>query len=123
MTGPQGAAGQRGPVGQTGTQGPHGPQGVQGEAGISDLVIISASTASNSEDDKTATVLCVEEGTAAIGGGAELRDATDGVAMTASHPSGNPGEVPAGWVASASEIVSQPGDWVLRVYVVCANVN
>jgi hypothetical protein len=76
-----------------------------------------------SSDDKTATVQCVEEGTAAIGGGAELINAIDGVAITASHPLGNPGEVPAGWVASASEIVSQPGDWTLRVYVVCANVN
>ena len=70
-----------------------------------------------------ATVQCAEEGTAAIGGGAELRDATDGVALTASHPAGNPGEVPGGWVAAASEIVSQPGNWTLHVYVLCAKVN
>ena len=121
MTGPQGSAGQRGPVGQTGIQGPHGPQGIQGEAGISDLKIVSEITSSNSTAEKTLEVNCDTEGTAAIGGGAELRDTTTGVAITASHPSGS--QVPNGWVGSASEIVSQNGVWALRVYVICANVN
>jgi hypothetical protein len=87
-------------------------------------VIVTQDSASNSED-KGAEALCVsaDEGLSAIGGGAELRGATDGVVLVETRPVGLEGETPRGWTASAAEINDQPGTWVIRVYAICAVVN
>ena len=59
----------------------------------------------------------------AIGGGASTTGANDGVVITASAPTGIPGDKPLGWAASASDLSAQSGSWTLEVYVICATVT
>ena len=59
----------------------------------------------------------------AIGGGASRTGADEGVVITASAPTGVPGDKPLGWTASASELAAQSGSWTLEVYVICATVT
>ena len=130
--GEQGPAGQRGVAGPQGIPGPHGPQGIQGEPGISDLVIASAETNTNSDSPKELSVSCADQGDdlRAIGGGAWLSGPVTGsavftgVAITGTRPDGLPGEVPGGWRAIAHEISADVnGVWSLRVYAICATVQ
>ena len=123
--GDQGPAGFRGNAGPQGIQGPHGPQGIQGEPGVSELVIKTATSPSNS-DDKTVTVQCTTDNDvlSAIAGGAELGGSYgDNVVIVSARPTGVAGEVPSGWRASAEEINSTGSTWTLTVYAVCAKVN
>jgi hypothetical protein len=59
----------------------------------------------------------------AIAGGASVSGASSGVVLTASAPTGVPGDKPLGWTASAAEASAQSGAWTLDVYVVCAQVE
>ena len=123
-TGPQGEPGQTGAPGPEGPEGPHGPQGIQGPAGLSNLTLVKVSTDSTS-DDKSGSAMCSDAGEDlfAIAGGAAVTGASEGVSLTASAPTGVPGDKPLGWTASAAEMSPQSGSWTLDVYVVCANIE
>ncbi|MCY4575619.1 MAG: hypothetical protein OXC55_03295 [Chloroflexi bacterium] len=81
-------------------------------------------SSSNSDADKTESVLCstVGSGFSAISGGAVVDSSDDGVAIVESRPVGVVGGVPTGWEASATEMNDVTGNWTLTVYAVCAKV-
>ena len=80
-------------------------------------------------ENKSITVLCEESGEelTAIAGGALVTGAdgsiASGVAIGGSRPTGLSGEVPGGWIASATEVGDNAADWKLTVYAVCAVVH
>ena len=130
-TGPQGSPGPRGVAGAQGIQGPHGPQGLQGDAGISGLVINTIDSANDSTDEKDETADCTpvaDRTLYAIGGGALILgpvqgESPEGVALVSSHPTALPGELARSWSGHAREMVATNENWVLRVYVICANLE
>jgi hypothetical protein len=80
-------------------------------------------------ENKSVTVLCDESGaelTAIAGGGlvtAANGAVATGVAIGGSRPTGLAGEIPGGWVASATEVGDNASSWKLTVYAVCAVVH
>jgi hypothetical protein len=87
--------------------------------------------AESDESFRKATVDCAPVGNEtlyAIGGGALILGTVQesppaGVALVSSHPTALPGELARAWAAYAHEIVATDENWVLRVYVICANVE
>ena len=61
-------------------------------------------------------------GKRAVGGGAGLIGGPTGVAITSTRPAFVGGE-PAGWFASAGEVVADDSNWGLTVYAICAFVD
>jgi hypothetical protein len=81
----------------------------------------NASSASNSEANKTATVNC-PKGKEAIGGGVRLEGELAEVAVTGSYPIAN-GSSRTGWEAVAHETgPGQPNNWSVVAFVVCAEL-
>jgi hypothetical protein len=81
----------------------------------------NASSASNSEANKTATVSC-PSGKEAIGGGVRLEGELAEVAVTGSYPISN-GTLRTGWEALAHETgPGQGGNWSVVAFVVCAEI-
>ena len=60
--------GGQGPAGPAGPQGPGGPQGPAGQNGVAGLEIVHATTAADSDGEKTATAAC-PAGKKVVGGG------------------------------------------------------
>jgi hypothetical protein len=81
----------------------------------------SASSASNSEPNKTATVNC-PTGKEAIGGGVRLEGELAEVSVTGSYPVSS-GAVRTGWEAIAHETgAGQAGNWSVVAFVICAEI-
>lgn len=81
----------------------------------------SASSASNSEPNKTAAVNC-PTGKEAIGGGVRLEGELAEVSVTGSYPIAT-GSARTGWEAIAHETgTGQTGNWSVVAFVVCAEV-
>ena len=77
--GPQGPIGPEGPEGEAGPAGPAGTAGVQGPPGLSDLEMVSESSALDSDSPKHVAVDC-PPGKAAIDGSADIEGGKAGVA-------------------------------------------
>jgi len=81
----------------------------------------NASSASNSEANKTATANC-PKGKEAIGGGVRLEGELAEVAVTGSYPLST-GSSRTGWEAVAHETgPGQPNNWSVVAFVVCAEL-
>ena len=86
--------------------------------------VVTESTASDDSDVKSLVVNC-PPGTVVIGGGARVFGHSEGVALGANGPEGEPSKPPQ-WFAAAHEIVPQTEaymTWGLRVDVFCAKVK
>ncbi|HEV2856793.1 MAG TPA: hypothetical protein VGW80_00125 [Solirubrobacterales bacterium] len=81
----------------------------------------SASSASDSEPNKTATANC-PKGKEAVGGGVRLEGELAEVAVTGSYPLST-GNSRTGWVALAHETgPGEAGNWSVVAFVVCAEL-
>ena len=78
--------------------------------------IVSAIGASKSNASKSATANC-PGGRSPLAGGAAVSFPSSNLAFTESVASG------AGWRASAREVDSNPGNWAVRAFAVCANTS
>jgi hypothetical protein len=88
---------------------------------VRNVAYFNASSASDSEANKSATIEC-PKGKEAIGGGARLEGELAEVALTASYPISN-GSSRTGWSAIAHETgPGQPGNWSVVAFVVCAEL-
>ena len=118
--GNQGAKGNQGPKSNQGPVGPKGAAGPQGLPGLSNLEIVTGTSAVDSSTSKGIAAVC-PAGKRATGGGAVATDAiglADNVTVVGDGPtSGNKG-----WLGYAKEIAPMPLNWQLSVYVVCATV-
>ena len=122
--GPPGSPGLRGPAGPAGADGIAGAPGPAGPTGVSGLVMVSATSSSNSSEPKTATSTC-PAGKKAIGGGGRLTLADagdiDDVVVVQQYPSG--GDPPTAWTAEAAEVAKTSKDWSVTAFVICADVS
>lgn len=88
---------------------------------VRNVAYFDASSASDSEANKTATVNC-PSGKQAIGGGVRLEGELAEVAVTASYPVSS-GSTRTGWSAIAHETgPGQAGNWSVVAFVVCAEL-
>jgi hypothetical protein len=88
---------------------------------VRNVAYFSASSPSDSEANKSATVEC-PKGKEAIGGGARLEGELAEVALTGSYPLSS-GNSRTGWVALAHETgPGQAGNWSVVAFVVCAEL-
>lgn len=126
--GPVGPRGPKGDTGNPGAQGPPGPEGVpgpQGSPGLSNVELVSATSASNSNSGKLVTATC-PAGKVVIGSGGLLGgtffsdtapDARAEVVITEINPAATSVQVrafePGGWEES----------WTVTAEAICANVN
>jgi hypothetical protein len=117
-TGPTGPSGATGPMGPTGPAGDDGADGATGPIGptgpsgsVGSLTIVTQTSASTSVD-KTITATCTG-GTQAIGGG--FLSSSVKVGAQASYPSSA-----TVWTVSAVEFVSEPTNWTVTAYAICA---
>ena len=118
--GPQGPQGDQGIQGETGATGATGPQGIQGVPGLSGWERVTASSPTNSTNDKTISVSCSAPGMVVLGGGWQINASADISAVTTieSYPSNDNT-----WVASASEdSLNSNATWSVTVYAICAMV-
>jgi hypothetical protein len=105
--------------GPSGPQGPAGPEGQQGPPGLSALEIVSASTESDSTDEKSLITGC-PQGKTIIGGGSAIEGSnTSGIALTLDGPNVDGGF----WFSAAQEIVVTNFSWVLSAHLICAVVE
>ena len=119
-TGATGATGPQGIQGETGATGATGPQGIQGVPGLSGWERVTASSPTNSTNDKTISVSCSAPGMVVLGGGWQINASADISAVTTieSYPSNDNT-----WVASASEdSLNSNATWSVTVYAICAMV-
>ena len=80
--------GGQGPAGPAGPQGPGGPQGPAGQNGVAGVEIVHATTAADSDGEKTATAAC-PAGKKVVGGGgyaAGFLNYPDQLAIVANYP-------------------------------------
>ncbi len=111
-----------GPAGPAGPQGPTGPGGAAGPPGASGYQIVRVLSASNSTSTRQVSATC-PAGKRAVGGSARLSGFVAETALTASSAEGPVG-APDFWFASAREVgPGQPGNWALRVDVICLTVT
>jgi hypothetical protein len=94
-----------------------GDPGPAGAPGLSDVQIVSADSANDSDNFKSAVAEC-PSGKTLIAGGAGLSGPAASLALTSSAPS-DPGE----WIAIAVETSSTPDSWLVRAYAVCAKTG
>lgn len=88
---------------------------------VRNVAYFSASSASDSEANKSATIEC-PKGKEAIGGGVRLEGELAEVAVTGSYPLSN-GNSRTGWSALAHETgPGQAGNWSVVAFVVCAEL-
>jgi hypothetical protein len=88
---------------------------------VRNVAYFSASSASDSEANKSATTEC-PKGKEAIGGGVRLEGELAEVAVTGSYPLSS-GNSRTGWVALAHETgPGQAGNWSVVAFVVCAEL-
>jgi hypothetical protein len=98
-----------------GPTGPAGPAGPAGPPGLSGLERVELTSPSNSSLTRTASMAC-PSGKRLIGGGARLNGSIlDNVAIQLSYPGDDNT-----YVARAAEIATNPGNWSLTVFAVCA---
>ena len=92
-------------------RGPTGPPGVSG------WVMVSNTSASNSNTARSVSVNC-PAGKSVLGGGAStFHFAGEPLVIGNSYPENGR------WVASAHESAAYAPNWSLRAYVLCANVT
>ena len=111
--------GGQGPAGPAGPQGPGGPQGPAGQIGVAGLEIVHATTAADSDGEKTATAAC-SAGKKVVGGGgyaAGFLSYPDQLAIVANFPTNS-----TSWRAVGQETTAFAGAWLVRAYALCANV-
>jgi len=116
--GPQGPVGPAGPPGPTGATGATGPAG----AGISNIQVVTWSSANNSDFMKSSGIFLCPEGKRVLTGGAYMiRDFTQAVplALTTNAPYFENFQA-IGWFAEATETAPYDGDWQLQVVIECA---
>jgi hypothetical protein len=88
---------------------------------VRNVTYVNASSASNSEPNKTATASC-PTGKQAIGGGVRLEGELAEVSATGSYPVSS-GNLRTGWEAIAHETgTGQAGAWSVTAFVVCAEL-
>ncbi len=88
---------------------------------VRNVAYFSATSASDSEANKSATIEC-PKGKEAIGGGVRLEGELAEVAVTGSYPISN-GNSRTGWAALAHETgPGQTGNWSVVAFVVCAEL-
>ncbi|MDQ3725129.1 MAG: hypothetical protein M3335_04435 [Actinomycetota bacterium] len=88
---------------------------------VRNVTYVNASSASNSEPNKTATASC-PTGKQAIGGGVRLEGELAEVSVTGSYPVSS-GSLRTGWEAIAHETgAGQAGAWSVTAFVVCAEL-
>jgi hypothetical protein len=107
-----------GPQGPQGPEGPQGPGGPQGPAGLSNLQIVTGSSADNSTALKTASASC-PAGKRMIGGGAYVTSGglyTNAVGIVGSYPNFS------SWTSAGHELGLFLGNWKITVRAVCATV-
>jgi hypothetical protein len=107
--------GPKGDKGDKGSKGDKGAKGDPGLPGVAQYQIVSAASASDPTDVKSAIANC-PTGKKALGGGASSSGPT---AIFNSHPNGGD----PGWIAQARETQATSGNWSVTAYVVCAIVT
>jgi hypothetical protein len=115
--GDQGDKGDKGNKGDKGDKGDTGAAGVAGAPGISGLQIVSNSSDSNANDNKSASAPC-PAGKKLIGGGATTGGFFGEFLIGNSYPEEGNNR----WVASATEKAPYASDWKITTYAVCAVV-
>jgi hypothetical protein len=89
---------------------------------VKDVSYESATSANNSEDEKSITVNC-PSGKEAIGGGARINSAAGvKVAINGSYPEVAADNARTGWIASGRETPEEADNWQIVAYVVCASL-
>ena len=111
-----------GPAGPAGAQGPAGPAGPPGSSGAGGYQVVRVQSPSNSTSTRQVSADC-PAGKRAIGGSVRISGFVDNTAVTASSAEGPVG-APDFWFAAAREVgPGQPGNWALRVDVICLTVT
>lgn len=108
----------RGPAGATG---PQGPNGVQGSPGVSGLQQVFKSSAVDTSNPKSTTVMC-PPGKRAIGGGATHSSASPGMIGIDQIQPSDENTVPGSVTVSATATGPVPS-WSVTAFVLCANVS
>jgi hypothetical protein len=106
-------AGPRGPQGAQGPAGPQGPKGDKGDPAPTPVITIRSNEEPASGDD---AVFC-EDNEVALGGGGSPDPESTGF-LTDSAPDGFDGDIPTGWLASATDAEGNPVD--VTAWVICA---
>jgi hypothetical protein len=95
---------------------PEAREALMGEPGVSGVEMVTASSANDSDNFKSAVARC-PSGKTVIGGGAGIGGPADDVALSASQPA-DEGE----WIALAAEVNPTTQSWVVVARVICATV-
>jgi Collagen triple helix repeat (20 copies) len=117
--GANGAQGPQGPGGPAGAKGDKGDTGAPGPPGVSGLVRVTAASAFDTVNGKSATATC-PTGKRVVGSGAEISGAIGAVVIDDLTPSANLTSVFAtGYQVPGTSATS----WSINTYALCAFVN
>jgi hypothetical protein len=89
---------------------------------VRNVSYVTETSVNDSETEKSVTALC-PAGKEAIGGGARINSPSSvAVANSGNYPLVSGGNSRIGWIATGRETATEPGNWQVVAYAVCAEL-